>query len=101
MGDAEAIRATGEARAEAYKLGAEAMGSQGYTAVQLMQIIGERGVRVIPDIMVNGGNSGNGGLVEALLGIILRDQLGQQKSVVPTNGSTSVTVTPPSTLPEQ
>ncbi|MFN8560227.1 MAG: flotillin family protein [Anaerolineae bacterium] len=101
MGDAEAIRATGEARAEAYKLGADAMGSQGYTAVQLMQIIGDRSVRIIPDIMVNGGNGSNGSLVEALLGIILREQMGQPKSVpAPTNGNGAVVATP-STLPEQ
>ncbi len=100
LGEAEAIRATGEARAEAYKLGAEAMGSQGYTAVQLMQIIGDRSVRIIPDIMVNGGaNGGSGSLVEALLGIILREQMPKPTTVVPmTNGSTPVT--PPATLPE-
>lgn len=110
MGDAEAIRVTGEARAEAYKLGAEAMGSQGYTAVQLMQIIGERGVRIIPDIMVNGGANGNSSMVEALLGIVLREQMGQH--VAPNgngNGSLNGTpadkngssiVTPPATLPE-
>lgn len=105
MGDAEAIRATGEARAEAYKLGAEAMGSQGYTAVQLMQIIGERGVRIIPEIAVNGGaNGSSGSLVEALLGMIVRDQLAQRVSAPASNGngSNGYTVTaPPATLPEQ
>ncbi len=113
LGDAEAIRVTGEARAESYKLGAEAMGSQGYTAVQLMQIIGDRGVRIIPDIMVNGGADGNGSLVEALLGLIVREQLGQKPAVVTppieattddpvahTNGSGSAIPTPPATLPE-
>jgi uncharacterized membrane protein YqiK len=112
MGDAEAIRVTGEARAEAYKLGADAMGSQGYTAVQLMQIIGERGVRVIPDIMVNGGaNGGSGSMVEALLGVILKEQLGQRAmsngngNGSGTNGTahdseSQIVVTPPATLPE-
>jgi uncharacterized membrane protein YqiK len=45
QGEAEAIRARGEAQAEAYRAGADAMGAQGFTSVQLMQIIGERGVR--------------------------------------------------------
>ena len=119
LGEAEAIRVTGEARAEAYKLGAEAMGSQGYTAIQLMQIIGERGVRVIPDIMVNGGaNGGSGSMVEALLGVILKEQLGQ-RAMSNGNGSSNgtsdngnsastghenadkvVVTTPPATLPE-
>jgi len=110
LGEAEAIRVTGQARAESYKLGAEAMGSQGYTAVQLMQIIGERNVRIIPDLMVNGGgNGGSNGLVEALLGMIVKEQLGTG-TIVPAsngngngngNGSDKVTVTAPATLPEQ
>ena len=109
LGEAEAIRATGEARAEAYKLGADAMGSQGYTAVQLMQIIGERNVRIIPDLMVNGGGNGSSGsLVEALLGMIVKEQLGTRTVVPSSNGngngngsSDKVTVSAPATLPEQ
>ncbi len=109
LGEAEAIRATGQAHAEAYKLGAEAMGSQGYTAVQLMQIIGDRSVRIIPDIMVNGGGNGSsGGLVEALLGMIIKEQLGTRTVVPSSNGNGNgngngekVTVSTPVTLPEQ
>jgi hypothetical protein len=51
------------------------MGSQGFTAVQLMQIVGDHGVRVIPEIMVGGGQGGGGTVIDALLGVILRDQL--------------------------
>jgi uncharacterized membrane protein YqiK len=49
-GEAEAIRAKGEAQASAYQAGAEAMGMDGYTAVQLMQIVGQHNVRIIPDL---------------------------------------------------
>ena len=98
-GEAEAIRATGEARADAYKAGAEAMGAQGYTAVQLMQIVGERGVRIIPEILV--GQSGNGSMVEALLGMVLKDQLGRSAPpAATTNGNGSAAPVPP-VLPEQ
>ncbi|MCI0576442.1 MAG: flotillin family protein, partial [Chloroflexi bacterium] len=45
LGESEAIRATGNAKAEAYRAGVNALGPQGYTALQLMQIIGERNVR--------------------------------------------------------
>lgn len=78
-GEAEAIRAKGEAQADAYRAGAESMGEHGFTAVQLMQIIGEQGVQIIPDIMVNGGGGqGSGGsMVEALLGVILANQMNQ------------------------
>ncbi len=77
QGEAEAIRAKGEAQATAYHAGADAMGQQGFTAVQLMQIIGDQRVRIIPDIAVNGGGGqgGSNGIVEALIGVMLRDQM--------------------------
>ena len=41
--------------------------------MQLMQIVGERNVRIVPDVAVNGTASGNG-LVEGLLGVMLKEQ---------------------------
>ena len=75
-GEAEAIRATGQAKAEAYRVGVEALGAQGYTVMQLMQIVGERNVRIVPDVAVNGAN-GSGGLVDGLLGVMLKQQNGK------------------------
>jgi uncharacterized membrane protein YqiK len=72
-GDAEAIRATGTAKAETYRAGVQALGSQGYTAMQMMQIIGDRQVRLIPDILV-GSNGSSTGLVDGLLSLILWNQ---------------------------
>ncbi len=73
LGEAEAIRATGHAKAEAYRAGVDSLGAQGYTVMQLMQIVGDRNVRIVPDVAVNGGNGG-GGLVDGLLGVMLRGQ---------------------------
>ncbi len=92
QGEAEAIRAKGEAQASAYQSGAAAMGEQGFTAVQLMQIVGERNVRIIPEIAVNGGGAGGqGSLIEALLGMMLRQEINKAAANVPepskTNGS--------------
>jgi uncharacterized membrane protein YqiK len=72
-GEAEAIRVTGTAKAEAYKAGVEALGGQGFVALQLMQIVGERGVRVVPDVAVSGNGAGVG-LAEGLLGMLLRQR---------------------------
>jgi uncharacterized membrane protein YqiK len=72
QGDADAIRATGEARAEAYRAGVAALGSQSFATLQLMQVVGERNVRIVPDVAVSG--HGEGGLVGALLGTMLRDR---------------------------
>jgi uncharacterized membrane protein YqiK len=73
LGEAEAIRATGKAKAEAYRVGVESLGAQGYTVMQLMQIVGDRNVRIVPDVAVTGANAGNG-LVDGLLGVMLRSQ---------------------------
>ena len=74
VAEAEAIRATGNAKAETYVVGVQALGLQGYTAMQLMQIVGDRNVRIIPDIIVGGNNGSNNGLVDGLLSMILLNQ---------------------------
>jgi uncharacterized membrane protein YqiK len=79
-GDAEAIRATGKAKAEAYRAGVESLGTQAYTVMQLMQIVGDHSVRIVPDVAVTGANAGNG-LVDGLLGVLLRQQTTGDKPV--------------------
>ncbi|MEK0196085.1 flotillin family protein, partial [Microcoleus anatoxicus PTRS1] len=73
QGEAESIRVRGNAQAEAYHAGVVALGGSGYTALQLMQIIGDRHVRVVPDVAVSGNGSG-GGLVDGLLGMMMWNQ---------------------------
>jgi uncharacterized membrane protein YqiK len=75
IGESEAIRATGQAKAEAYRVGVDALGAQGYTVMQLMQIVGDRNVRIVPDVAVSGAGS-NPGMVDGLLGVMLRNQTG-------------------------
>jgi uncharacterized membrane protein YqiK len=71
-GEAESIRLTGEAKADAYHAGVKALGSQSYTALQLMQVIGDRNVRVVPDVAVS-GNTG-AGLLDGMMGMLLWNQ---------------------------
>ena len=73
LGEAEAIRATGAAKAEAYRVGVESLGAQSFTLMQLMQIVGERNVRIVPDVSVSGANA-TPGIVDGMLGIMLRNQ---------------------------
>ncbi|MCB8926845.1 MAG: flotillin family protein [Ardenticatenaceae bacterium] len=80
LGEASAIRTTGKAKAEAYLAGVEALGIDGYTAVQLMQIIGERQVRVVPDVSVS--SAGGGGMVDGLMGMLLRHEV-KENGVAP------------------
>jgi uncharacterized membrane protein YqiK len=74
LGESEAIRATGNAKADAYRAGVLSLGSAGYTAVQLMQIIGDQKVRVVPDVSVTGAGGGTS-LTEGLLGVLLRREV--------------------------
>ncbi len=101
IGEAEGIRATGTAKAETYRVGVAALGEQGYTAMQLMQIIGDRHVRLIPDVLVGGNNGGNG-LVDGLLSMILWNQTGHQQSIpTPDESIVPNNLNPPLDLPAQ
>ncbi|HEY9642325.1 MAG TPA: flotillin family protein [Coleofasciculaceae cyanobacterium] len=98
-GEASAIRDTGAAKADTYRAGVEALGEHNYTAMQVMQIIGESQVRLIPDVLV-GGNGSNNGLVDGLLSLILWNQTGnkpfdpKQVMVPATDGSASHSAPP-------
>jgi uncharacterized membrane protein YqiK len=80
-GEAEAIRMTGGAKADVYKAGVDALGADGFTAIQLMQLVGDGQVRIVPDVQVS--SSDHGTMVDGLLGVMLRDK-------VPTNGHSSI-----------
>lgn len=73
LGESDAIRATGDAKAQAYRAGVEALGAQSYTLMQLMQIVGERNVRIVPDVNVAGA-SANPGMIDGMLGLMLKNQ---------------------------
>ena len=77
LGEADAIRATGNAKAEAYRAGVEALGAQSYTVMQLMQTVGERGVRIVPDVSVTGHAGGNG-LLDSMLGLLVKEKIHDQ-----------------------
>ena len=76
MGEAESIRAVGNAKAEAYKVGVNALGTQEYSLLQLMQIIGDNKVNIVPSVQVSGGKDGAGATItEALLGLLLKKEV--------------------------
>jgi uncharacterized membrane protein YqiK len=67
--DADATRALGAARADAYRQGQEALGPSAFAAMQIATIVGERGIKVVPDIAVGGGGAGLGeALIARMLG---------------------------------
>src|SRR5438034_6474523 len=72
--DAEAmsVRAVGAAKAEAYRLGIEALGQPGYTALQVTSLLGEHKVKLVPDIAVSGADGGPTRLADVLIGRMLQ-----------------------------
>jgi len=66
--EADATRALGAARAEAYREGQAAIGPAAYSAMQIATIVGERGIKIVPDISAGGAG---GGLAEALIARML------------------------------
>lgn len=74
VGDAEAgvIESKGKATAEAYRLGGEALTPAGLTAVEVVKAISEAGLKITPDVQVNGSGSEGGGLVQLLLADLVK-----------------------------
>ena len=82
--EAEAIRIKAEAQAEAYRVIALQIGSGNAALLELLKIVGERGINITPRVMVvgsNGGNVGTGGSPEAtaLIGTMLDTMISRQE----------------------
>ena len=75
--EAEAILAKGKSTAEAYKLAVEAMGKENFTTFKVTEEIGKNGVKIMPDLLINGGQSGNGA-IDGLLGVQILNMMGNQ-----------------------
>jgi uncharacterized membrane protein YqiK len=74
VGDAEAAKtnAVGSAEAAVIKLKIASMESGNYAMVQVAEALAKSGVKLVPDIVAGGGNSG-GTLVDVLLANVIRD----------------------------
>src|SRR3954454_22442640 len=82
--EADATRALGAARADAYRQGQAAIGPAAYSAMQIATIVGERGIKIVPDISAGGGG---GGLAEALIARMLGGAVVNATSVSGASGN--------------
>jgi uncharacterized membrane protein YqiK len=57
-GEAERIREVAKAQADAYKLVAEALGSENAALIEIMKAVKEGNIRIAPDVLVSGGGGG-------------------------------------------
>jgi uncharacterized membrane protein YqiK len=82
--DANAILAVGTSTAEAYKLAVDAMGKDNFTTFKVTEEIGKGKVKIMPDLLINGGGQGNGSL-DGLLGMQIMEMMG--KGMKPANNT--------------
>jgi uncharacterized membrane protein YqiK len=80
-GNAEAgkILAIGKSSAESYKLAVEAMGGNNFTQLKVMEAIGAQHIKIMPDVLISGGDGANGP-ISGLLGLKLLEELGNKKT---------------------
>ena len=79
VGKAEAtkIEAIGKSTAEAYSLQVKAMGSDNFSKFKITEEIGKNGIKIIPEILISGGNGGSS--IDGLLGMQLLEQIQNKK----------------------
>ncbi|HEY5406611.1 MAG TPA: flotillin family protein, partial [Ginsengibacter sp.] len=74
LAEAEKIMAIGKSTAEAYELQVKAMGGDNFTKYKITEEIGKGQIKVIPDILIGGGNGTDGG-INGLLGMKLMQMM--------------------------
>ncbi|HVG18056.1 MAG TPA: SPFH domain-containing protein [Blastocatellia bacterium] len=74
--ESEKVRLMGEAQGVAYAEQVNALGPQGVALVEILKVIGEKNVRITPDVLATGGTGdGAGGLGTLLLLNLFRERL--------------------------
>jgi uncharacterized membrane protein YqiK len=76
VAEAGRIRAIGEAEATVQKLKVDSVGQDGYARIQIAAALAENGIDLVPEVLVTGaGDHGGSGIVDALLGSMLKDRI--------------------------
>lgn len=78
LAEAEKIMAIGKSTAEAYELQVKAMGGDNFTKYKITEEIGKGNIKIIPDLIVSGGNGSDGSL-SGLMGLQLLQMLKDNK----------------------
>ena len=97
LGEAEgsAVLAVGKSTAESYQLQVAALGANNFTQMKVTEYIGDKKVKVMPDVLIMGGNGNDGanGPISGLLGYQLMQTMAQKQNAdAPVNAPVSVVV---------
>ena len=71
--------AIGKSTAEAYELQVKAMGGDNFTRFKITEEIGKGNIKIIPDILIGGGNGAADGSLNGLMGLQLCKMLQEKK----------------------
>lgn len=74
LAEAEKIMAIGKSTAEAYQLQVSAMGGDNFTKYKITEEIGKGNIKVIPDVLITGGNGSDAG-ISGLLGMKMMEMM--------------------------
>ncbi|PYS86029.1 MAG: hypothetical protein DMF62_17235, partial [Acidobacteria bacterium] len=85
--EAEKMRLMGEAQGVAYREQVSALGGANIAIIETLKVIGEKNVRITPDILASGGGTGEGGGIGTLLLLnLFKEQMKNNGSEL-TNGT--------------
>ena len=87
--EAEKIASIGKATAESYLQQVNAMGADNFAKFKVTEMIGQNGIKIIPDVLISGNDGGNGP-ISGLLGMELLKQI-QEKGKTPPTTKTLIT----------
>jgi uncharacterized membrane protein YqiK len=73
--EAEKILAIGQSTAEAFQLAVKAMGDDNFTRLKVAEEIGKNNIKIIPDVLIAGGNGGADSPISGILGLKLMEML--------------------------
>jgi uncharacterized membrane protein YqiK len=81
-GAAEAgkILAIGKSTAEAYNLAVKALGGDNFTRYKITEELSKGNVKLIPDVLIGGGNNSGGTAIDGLLGLKLMQMIDPNKA---------------------
>ena len=81
LAEAEKIMAIGKSTAEAYELQVKAMGGDNFTRYKITEEIGKGNIKIIPEILIGGGNAAEGS-ISGMMGLQLLEMLQKKEPAV-------------------
>ena len=80
IAEAGKILAIGKSTAEAYNLAVKALGGDNFTRYKITEELSKGNVKLIPDVLIGGGNNGGGTAIDGLLGLKLMQMIDPNKA---------------------